>query len=98
MAVRKTIRRFKPDLLHLHVPNPAVFSALLIPEARKLPWVVHWHADIPLDTRKRSLRLSLSHLPAVGAGAAATRDRRDRDVAALPGFERSAGAVARERL
>ena len=56
--LRKTIRRFKPDLLHLHVPNPAVFSALLIPAARKLPWVVHWHADIPLDTRKRSLRLA----------------------------------------
>ena len=56
--LQKTIRRFKPDLLHLHVPNPAVFSALLIPAARKLPWVVHWHADIPLDTRKRSLRLA----------------------------------------
>ena len=56
--LQKTIGRFKPDLLHLHVPNPAVFSALLIPAARKLPWVVHWHADIPLDTRKRSLRLA----------------------------------------
>ena len=56
--LQKTIRRFKPDLLHLHVPNPAAFSALLIPAARKLPWVVHWHADIPLDTRKRSLRLA----------------------------------------
>jgi len=56
--LQRTIRRFKPDLLHLHVPNPAAFSALLIPAARKLPWVVHWHADIPLDTRKRSLRLA----------------------------------------
>jgi len=56
--LQKTIRRFQPDLLHLHVPNPAVFSALLIPAARRLPWVVHWHADIPLDTRKRSLRLA----------------------------------------
>jgi glycosyltransferase involved in cell wall biosynthesis len=56
--LQDTIRRFQPDLLHLHVPNPAVFSALLIPAARKLPWVVHWHADIPLDTRKRSLRLA----------------------------------------
>ncbi len=56
--LHETIRRFKPDLLHLHVPNPAVFWALLLPAARKLPWVVHWHADIPLDTRKRSLRLA----------------------------------------
>jgi len=56
--LQRTIRRFKPDLLHLHVPNPAAFSALLIPAARKLPWVVHWHADIPLDTRKRSLRMA----------------------------------------
>ena len=56
--LHKTIHRFNPDLLHLHVPNPATFSALLTPAARKLPWVIHWHADIPLDTRKRSLRLA----------------------------------------
>ena len=57
-ALARTIKRFKPDLLHLHVPNPAVFYALLIPAARRLPWVVHWHADIPLDTHKLLLRLA----------------------------------------
>lgn len=40
------IRRFRPDILHLHLPNPSAFAALLLPPARRLPWVVHWHADV----------------------------------------------------
>lgn len=43
--LREAIRDFKPDILHLHMPNTSVFAALLLPEARKIPWVVHWHAD-----------------------------------------------------
>ena len=54
----RTIRNFKPDLLHLHLPNTSAFWALLLPSARRLPWIVHWHADIPLDTRHRALRLA----------------------------------------
>lgn len=54
----QTIRRFKPDLLHLHLPNPSAFWALLSPAARRLPWVVHWHADVPLDAAERKLRLA----------------------------------------
>lgn len=52
----RTLREFRPDILHLHVPNPSAFWALLSPAARRLPWVVHWHADIPLDSRRRALR------------------------------------------
>jgi glycosyltransferase involved in cell wall biosynthesis len=54
----RVIRAFKPDLLHLHVPNTSAFWALLSPTARRVPWVVHWHSDIPLDSRKRRLRLA----------------------------------------
>ncbi len=54
----RAIREFQPDLLHLHLPNTSAFWALLLPSARRLPWVVHWHADIPLDTRHRTLRLA----------------------------------------
>ena len=54
----RIIRDFKPDLLHLHLPNTSAFWALLLPSARRLPWIVHWHADIPLDTRHRALRLA----------------------------------------
>jgi glycosyltransferase involved in cell wall biosynthesis len=52
----RKLREFRPDLLHLHMPNTSAFWALLSPSARRVPWIVHWHADIPLDTRKRGLR------------------------------------------
>ncbi|HRD49648.1 MAG: glycosyltransferase [Candidatus Competibacter sp.] len=48
----RAIREFQPDLLHLHLPNTSAFWALAIPAARRLPWVIHWHADVvatPLD-------------------------------------------------
>ena len=56
--LQRTIQRFRPDLLHLHLPNTSAFWALLLPSARRLPWIVHWHADIPLDTVRRGVRLA----------------------------------------
>jgi glycosyltransferase involved in cell wall biosynthesis len=44
--LHRLLRDFRPDLLHLHLPNPSVFWALLLPAARALPWVLHWHADV----------------------------------------------------
>jgi len=41
------IKREKPDLLHVHLPNASAFWALTLPQARRLPWVVHWHSDVP---------------------------------------------------
>lgn len=52
--LQRVIREFRPDLLHLHLPNTSAFWALLMPAARRLPWVVHWHADVVasmIDTR-----------------------------------------------
>jgi glycosyltransferase involved in cell wall biosynthesis len=54
----RVIGEWRPQLLHLHVPNPSAFWALLSPAARRIPWVVHWHADIPLDAAHRGLRLA----------------------------------------
>jgi len=54
----RVVREFRPDVLHLHVPNTSAFWALLSPAARRVPWVVHWHSDIPGDSRKRRLRLA----------------------------------------
>lgn len=45
-ALWKAIQRFKPDALHLHMPNNAAFWPLIIPSARRIPWVVHWHSDV----------------------------------------------------
>jgi glycosyltransferase involved in cell wall biosynthesis len=52
----RILREFRPDLLHIHLPNTSAFFCLLLPAARRVPWVVHWHADIPLDSKRRSLR------------------------------------------
>ena len=54
----RAIREFRPDVLHIHMPNTSAFWALLSPAARRLPWIVHWHADIPLDSRRRALRMA----------------------------------------
>ena len=50
------LRAFRPDLLHLHLPNPSAFAVLPLPAARRLPWVVHWHADVPPDAPDWRLR------------------------------------------
>ncbi|RKT44440.1 glycosyltransferase [Thiocapsa rosea] len=44
--LHRAIRDFRPDLLHLHLPNTSAFWAMSVPSARALPWVVHWHADV----------------------------------------------------
>ncbi len=54
--LRRVIARFRPDILHLHMPNTSAFWALMLPSARRIPWIVHWHADIPLDSRRTALR------------------------------------------
>jgi glycosyltransferase involved in cell wall biosynthesis len=43
---RKIIREFKPDLLHLHLPNTSAFWGLFLPAIRQIPTVIHWHSDV----------------------------------------------------
>lgn len=54
----RAIREFQPDLLHLHLPNTSAFWALAVPAARRLPWVIHWHADVVASTIDRRLALA----------------------------------------
>ena len=56
--LRRAMREFQPDLLHLHLPNTSAFWALTIPAARRLPWVIHWHADVVASTIDRRLALA----------------------------------------
>lgn len=56
----RTIRRERPDVLELHVPNASAFWCLLIPSARRIPWVIHWQADVVPSLHKLSLRLLYS--------------------------------------
>lgn len=56
--LHRAIREFQPDLLHLHLPNTSAFWALLVPTARRLPWVIHWHADVVASVIDRRLALA----------------------------------------
>jgi glycosyltransferase involved in cell wall biosynthesis len=56
LELARALRDFEPELLHLHLPNPSCFSALASVRARRLPWIVHWHSDIPPDAPDWRLR------------------------------------------
>ena len=57
-AMKRAIERFDPDVLHLHMPNNSVFWALLLPEARYIPWVVHWHSDVVVSNIRPAVALA----------------------------------------
>lgn len=58
LRLHRLLRDFRPDVLHLHVPNTSVFWLLFARAAHRLPWIVHWHADIPEDSSHVALRLA----------------------------------------
>lgn len=55
--LNQAINRFVPDLLYLHFPNPSAFWALMTPAARRLPWIIHWHADASGPEFERLVRV-----------------------------------------
>jgi glycosyltransferase involved in cell wall biosynthesis len=57
-ALRRAIDKYRPDVLHLHMPNNSVFWALTLGGARGLPWVVHWHADVVVSSLRSALALA----------------------------------------
>lgn len=57
-ALAQLIRRFRPDILHLHLPNNSALWALSLRSARALPWVVHWHSDVVVSRIRGTLALA----------------------------------------
>jgi glycosyltransferase involved in cell wall biosynthesis len=55
----RAVKRLRPEVLHLHMPNVSAFWALLLPSTRDLPWVIHWHSDVELS--RRTLRFAYPH-------------------------------------
>jgi rhamnosyl/mannosyltransferase len=45
-SLTRTIEEQKPDVLHLHLPNPSTFWCLFSKKAKELPWIIHWHSDV----------------------------------------------------
>ncbi|WP_020210027.1 glycosyltransferase [Gilvimarinus chinensis] len=54
--LNRLLKEESPDILHLHMPNVSAFWALFLPRARRIPWVVHWHADVPVAALNRGVR------------------------------------------
>ncbi|MFK8047891.1 MAG: glycosyltransferase [Halioglobus sp.] len=57
LQLNSAIKSENPDVLHLHMPNVSAFWALLLPRARSIPWVVHWHSDVVASEFSIGLRL-----------------------------------------
>jgi glycosyltransferase involved in cell wall biosynthesis len=55
----RAVRRLRPDVLHVHMPNLSAFWALLLPATRDLPWVIHWQSDVELS--RPTLRFAYPH-------------------------------------
>jgi len=49
LSLSRMLREWDPDILHLHLPNPSALWVLVLPAARRRPWVVHWHSDVVTD-------------------------------------------------
>ena len=54
----RSIGQHRPGVLCLHVPNVSAFWALVMPSARRIPWVVYWHADVEPSRFRPALRLA----------------------------------------
>jgi glycosyltransferase involved in cell wall biosynthesis len=54
----QVLKQFRPQLLHLHLPNTSAFFALGLSRAKRLPWVIHWHADV---TSSLNSKLSIAY-------------------------------------
>ncbi|WP_229591448.1 glycosyltransferase [Pseudodesulfovibrio sediminis] len=44
LHLRTAIKRARPDVIHLHLPNPAVLYSRIFPA--NVPVIAHWHADV----------------------------------------------------
>ncbi|HDL08558.1 MAG TPA: glycosyltransferase [Desulfobacteraceae bacterium] len=57
-ALNRAISIFKPDILHLHMPNTSAFWVMADSSARKIPWVVHWHSDVAPSSIDRRINFA----------------------------------------
>lgn len=56
--LRREIKLLRPDALHIHMPNLSAFWALVMPAARRIPWLVHWHGDVITDAQGGLMKLA----------------------------------------
>lgn len=44
--LRKEIQSFRPDVIHVHFPNPLVTMYLMLIDLQGAKLIIHWHADV----------------------------------------------------
>jgi glycosyltransferase involved in cell wall biosynthesis len=91
----RAIKRYRPDVVHIHMPNLSALWALLLPSARSLPWVVHWQSDVEPSKFRRSLRLAYPHYRVFER---ALLERADAIVAHTPRYLETSNALQPWRL
>ncbi|MFT4930083.1 MAG: glycosyltransferase involved in cell wall biosynthesis [Phenylobacterium sp.] len=90
--LNRVIEQFKPDILHLHLPNTSAFFALGLSRAKAIPWVIHWHSDVLGDNSPWFLRL---FYPAYRLFESATLNRAKKVIATSPPYLASSPALKR---
>lgn len=56
LVLRRALTQFRPDLLHVHLPNTSAFWLLTQHRAKQLPWLVQWQSDVVVDHSRPALR------------------------------------------
>lgn len=57
-ALEQAAREFRPDIVHVHLPNLSAFWLLRSGFLASIPWIVHWHADVVVDDSHPALALA----------------------------------------
>jgi rhamnosyl/mannosyltransferase len=60
LLFNKILKKTKPDIIHLHLPNTSALWVMLLAGAANIPWVVHWHSDIVSSQIDRRLAMAYS--------------------------------------
>ena len=90
-ALKRAIRDWAPDVLHLHLPNLSALWVLSLLDARDLPWVVHWHSDVVPSRIRGALALGyLGYRPLEQA----VLDHAERIVVTSPPYLEASPALA----
>lgn len=55
--LNKAINDFSPDIIHIHLPNLSAFACLFSSKAKRIPWIIHWHADVLGNAPDKKVKL-----------------------------------------
>lgn len=49
----RALARVRPGVIHVHLPNVSAFWLLICLPAYRVPWILHWHADVEFDQQEK---------------------------------------------